>query len=101
MKTQAITTISEDLQREFFEFDVKIMDSKFGKFAKWENHKHPENSNFMQTVNWVAYENGDKSKIIVRFSLDKTYNTMHDVEVLDHTGDFNEIVFKYWNSQSK
>ncbi len=55
------------LTTELFEFEVRITDSKFGKTAKWENHYHPENPNYMQNVIWYVYENTDKSKVIVKF----------------------------------
>lgn len=85
---------TENLKREFFSFDVKIHDG----LAKWENHKHPDNPNFMQPVFWAAHEaNGN---LIVRFYLDKTAigkNHIHAVVPMNGQT-FEDAVFNYWQS---
>lgn len=102
MKTKNIakmTTLeNEVLSREMFAFDVSINLSKF--FAKWSNNFHPENPNFMQSVNWFAYLSGDGSKLIVSYCLDKqiTYPITH--EIIDFTGDFTDMVYSTWKEQT-
>ena len=39
---------------------MKTYTNQFGeKVTKWESHKHPDNPNFMQTVNWTVWEKPD------------------------------------------
>ena len=98
-----MTSIERDLlTREFFGFEVRFENGKFGKSARWDNNFHPDNPNFMQNVNWVVYENGDKSKVIVNFYLDKTNSgNNYTYKVLDYVDSFEHIVFNVWKGQLK
>lgn len=83
-----------ELLREFFEFDVTIN----GDLAKWENHKHPENPNFQQIVNWAAWE--AHGHLTVCYYLDKTNiggNTIH-ANIPMNSRTFEEAVFEYWST---
>ena len=86
-----------ELLKEYFLFNVQISDSPYGKMAKWENNKHPENPNFMQVVNWCVTENKSQNIAIVRYYLDKTCSYKnHIVCALPIVGTFEDTVFNYW-----
>jgi hypothetical protein len=39
--------------------------NSFGEqWTKWQSHKHPENSNFMQVVYWHVFEKDDKTTVL-------------------------------------
>ena len=43
--------------------------NQFGEIVtKWTNHKHPDNPNFMQLVNWIIWEKPD-GRILVGYNL--------------------------------
>lgn len=87
----------DPLKYEFFKFDVKITESRFGFTARWDNYKHPDNPHFQQQVHWIAYENSDKTSVIIRFSLDLQMNHIYDFETIPYNGNFEQTIFDYWS----
>lgn len=87
----------EDLEFELFQMSVKITNTENGKMAKWENNKHPDNNNYMQIVYWMAFENVDKTKIIIRYSLDNQLSKIYDHVCIENiNNNFNELLFNFW-----
>ncbi len=85
--------ISPELQKEFFELDVTFN----GSLAKWQNHKHPDNSNFMQIVFWAAWESNNN--LIVVYYLDSTnIGKNYHHAIIPMTKPFKDMVFDYWIS---
>jgi hypothetical protein len=84
--------ISSELQKEFFAVDVTFSKG----IAKWQNYKHPENSNFQQKVFWAAWV--ANNNLIVVYYLDPTNigkNYSHKVIPLRGLS-FEDAVFNHW-----
>jgi len=80
-------------KRELFNSEVTFKESRFGLSARWENHKHPDNPNFMQTVLWVAYVND--SVIHIGYRLDYNSNIKPFAQT-PLNGDFRESLFNWY-----
>ena len=91
-----------ELLLELFNVDVTFTLNGFrlsdGNLAKWENYKHPENSNFRQIVNWSAWESN--GNLVVVYYLDKTNcgkNHFHSKTPM-YGMTFEEAAFNFWKN---